>query len=161
MRTAGNRLVFFLSLSRGCYCLQPSSHQVRETVEMLGRPSTAICIIIFFRFCLWRYDLAPSLSGLRVKLCKMNLSSGLKLFWQAIPEPARVLEVGKAFPLLGSSVSQQVGRLHLRLLSKPLTGLKERAAFNGLPPSVVPEDWEMDLFTGSCVAHGALCELAL
>lgn len=47
-------------------------------------------------------------SGVGVQLHKMNLSSALKHFWQAIPEPAKVLEVGKAFPLLGSSASQQV-----------------------------------------------------
>lgn len=78
-----------------------------------------------------------------MQLRKMNLSSGLMLFWQAIPEPAEVLEVGKAFPLLGSSASQQVRGLNLRLPSKPLTGLKGRAAVLWLPQISFPGDWEM------------------
>lgn len=78
-----------------------------------------------------------------MQLRKMNLSSGLMLFWQAIPEPAEVLEVGKAFPLLGSSASQQVRGLNLRLPSKPLTGLKGRAAVLRLPQISFPGDWEM------------------
>lgn len=81
--------------------------------------------------------------GVGVQLHKMNLSSGLKLFWQAILEPAEVLEVGKAFPLLGSSASQQVRGLNLRLPSKPLTGLKGRAALLQLPQISLPEDRRM------------------
>lgn len=77
-------------------------------------------------------------SGVGVQLHKMNLSSALKLFWQAIPEQAKVLEVGKAFPLLGSSASQQVWGLNLRLLSKCLTGLKGRALLLQLPEILFP-----------------------
>lgn len=72
----------------------------------------------------------------------MNLSSGLKLFWQAILEPAAVLEVGAAFLLFGSSASQQVRGLNLRLPSKPLTGLKGRTALLPLPQISSPEDGE-------------------
>lgn len=72
-----------------------------------------------------------------MQLHKMNLSSGLKLLWQAIPEPAKVLEVGKAFLLLGSSASQQVRGLNSQLPSKHLTGLKESSA-PPAPPDIIP-----------------------
>lgn len=90
-----------------------------------------------------------------MQLHKMNLSSGLKLFWQAIPEPAKVLEVGKAFPLLGSSASQQVQGLNSRLSSKPLTGLKGRAVrFSGSPRYHSQRTGRCGLFIGSCGASG-------
>lgn len=91
-----------------------------------------------------------------MQLHKMNLSSGLKLFWQAIPEPAKVLEVGKAFPLLGSSASQQVRGLNLRLPSKPLTGLKGRAALLPAPPDIIPTGrGDEAFFIGGGGASGA------
>lgn len=93
---------------------------------------------------------------LGVQLYKMNLSSGLKLFWQAILKPAKVLEVVKAFPLLSSSASQQVQGLNLRLPSMPLTGLKGRAALLlRLPRYHSQRTGRWCLFIGCCRASGA------
>lgn len=50
-------------------------------------------------------------TGCEAAAAQMNLSSGLKLFWQAILESAKVLEVRKALLLLSSSASQQVPRI--------------------------------------------------
>lgn len=52
--------------------------------------------------------------------------------WQVILQPAEVLEVAKASPLLCSSVSQQVQGLNLRPLSTPLTG----GAASPVPPDI-------------------------
>lgn len=52
--------------------------------------------------------------------------------WQVILQPAEVLEVAKASPLLCSSVSQQVQGLNLRPPSTPLTG----GAASPVPPDI-------------------------
>lgn len=52
--------------------------------------------------------------------------------WQVILQPAEVLEVAKASPLLCSSVSQQVQGLNLRPPSTPLTA----GAASPVPPDI-------------------------
>lgn len=68
---------------------------------------------------------------------QMNLSSGLKLFRQAIPQPVKVLEVRKGFPA-AQLLCIPAG---LRIKFTPLTCLKGRAALLRLPPISFPEDW--------------------
>lgn len=85
-----------------------------------------------------------------MQLCKINFSSGLKAFWQAIPksriQPCRQgswsrKRLSRCSAPLSSFASQQVQGFNLWLLSKPLTGRKGEAAFYWLPLIIPPGLW--------------------